>query len=429
MSSHQIFVRQNRLVLSDGKHELSYSLEEAQSLIEGLEQGVVFLIEQAQNTPQDLVPLQNKLQQAQKRWEPVGNDQNLQTALQLAIDGDSALGIHSLILVFGEESAFDAISRCWDLDDLGWASMKEVLPKELCSGLLGMTAFAPEDHALYDMWHGGSFDHILLPSIEDLHVKDVPESIYERILYILTQEIYLPPRNFLMGQEGPESWDFEGPIHEVELQKPMYAMIFPVTQILYAHAFDENISDEQKYPSHFQGASRPVEQISWLDVIHFCNRLSRQQEFDPCYEIQNDQVVWNQQANGYRLPTEAEWEYLAKDNQEEQKYSGSNDPEEVAWFFKNAENQSHCVGQKYPNTFGMYDMSGNVWEWCWDGYMSRYDAKKQIDPIGSDASLRVLRGGGFESDQESIRVTMRGRFEKDYTWKCLGFRLVRNGEN
>ena len=72
-------------------------------------------------------------------------------------------------------------------------------------------------------------------------------------------------------------------------------------------------------------------------------------------------------------------------------------------------------------------MCGNVWEWCWDGYASSYEAKIQIDPVGTNSTKKVLRGGGFESAQESIRITMRGRFEKEYTWKCLGFRLVRNG--
>ena len=108
-------------------------------------------------------------------------------------------------------------------------------------------------------------------------------------------------------------------------------------------------------------------------------------------------------------------------------FAGNSDPQHTAWFLKNSEEQTHCVGQKSPNGLGLYDMCGNVWEWCWDGYTSKYPSHTQIDPIGSTDSKRVLRGGGFESNKESIRVTMRGRFEKDYTWKCLGIRLVRNG--
>lgn len=426
MAIHQVFIRKNRLVLSNGKNEISYRLEEIDSLLEGIQEIYTNLQANSKIIVEQILPLQTNLQEAQKRWESVGSDEHLQTALELALEGNWEVGLQTLTLIFGEEAAFDAISRCWELDDLGWATQIDGLPQELLCGLLGMTACAPAEHPLQNLWSVGSFDDLLLGSIENIPVSQVPSSLYTRVLHLLTQEIYLPPTTFAMGQEGPDAWNFEGPIHDVVLQRPIYAMIFPVTQILYTNPFESEIATHIKEPSFFSGATRPVECVSWLDAIHFCNLLSQQQNLQPCYEIHDTDVIWNQEANGYRLPTEAEWECLAKGNQD-LKYAGSDTPQQTAWFLQNAEDRTHCVGTKQPNNFGIYDMCGNVWEWCWDGYASSYEAKTQIDPVGTNSTKKVLRGGGFESAQESIRITMRGRFEKEYTWKCLGFRLVRNG--
>jgi formylglycine-generating enzyme required for sulfatase activity len=426
MAFHQVFIRQNRLIISNGECEISYAFDEVQHLIEALQKNAEQLEQKNKKLQTHIEPLQDQLQTTQKKWDPVGSDDHLQTALQLAIEGSWEVGLQSLILVFGEQSAFDAISRCWNLDDLGWASMKEGLHEDLLFGLLGMTACAPKDHVLLSIWNAGSFDQLLLTSLKNIAIPDIPTSIYPRVLHLLTQEIYLPPTTFMMGQEGSDAWGFEGPIHEVVLKRPIYAMIFPVTQMLFANAFDDSTPIQTQQPSFFVGATKPVEKVSWLDAIHFCNLLNRQQGWEECYEIQGKNVVWNREANGYRLPTEAEWECLARGNQP-LPFAGNDDPQHTAWFLKNSEEQTHCVGQKQPNALGLYDMCGNVWEWCWDGYTSKYPSHTQIDPIGSTESKRVLRGGGFESNKESIRVTMRGRFEKDYTWKCLGLRLVRNG--
>ncbi len=426
MTFHQVFIRKNRLILSNGTNEISYTLEEIDSLIEAIQEMYTKLEANSKIISDQILPLQEELQKAQKRWDSVGSDEHLRTALELALEGNWEVGLQSLTLIFGEQAAFDAISRCWKLDDLGWASQIEGLPKKLLCGSLGMTACAPADHPLQNLWSVGSFDDILLDSLEYISISHIPSSVYTRLLHLLTQEIYLPPTTFKMGQEGTDAWSFEGPIHDVVLQRPIYAMIFPVTQILYANPFEKEVSTHIKDPSFFSGATRPVECVSWLDAIQFCNLLSQQQNLQPCYEINDTDVMWNKEANGYRLPTESEWECLARGNQN-LKYAGSDTPRDTAWFSENSEDRTHCVGKKRPNNFGLYDMCGNVWEWCWDGYASAYEEKTQVDPIGTDSTKKVLRGGGFESAQESIRITMRGRFEKEYTWKCLGLRLVRNG--
>ena len=110
-------------------------------------------------------------------------------------------------------------------------------------------------------------------------------------------------------------------------------------------------------------------------------------------------------------------------------FSGSHDADEVAWFASNARGRTHGVGLKSPNLLGMYDLSGNVWEWCWDGYSAQFYSKEEceLDPRGEMDSLeRVCRGGGFSSEKESLRLKIRGRFPMEHRWNGLGFRLVRS---
>ncbi|MDD3535783.1 MAG: SUMF1/EgtB/PvdO family nonheme iron enzyme [Candidatus Cloacimonetes bacterium] len=183
-------------------------------------------------------------------------------------------------------------------------------------------------------------------------------------------------------------------------------------------------------PSHFGGnPERPVEQVSWYNAIEYCNRRSIIEELTPCYSYgtyganpDNWPAGWNTNrnnhinvncdwtANGYRLPTEMEWMYAAKGGNRSQgyTYSGSNDVNAVARYDSNSGNTTHVVGSKLPNELGIYDMSGNVWEWCWDIWSNSYPSGSQTDPHGAaSGSYRVLRGGDWNFYARFCTVSMR----------------------
>jgi len=182
---------------------------------------------------------------------------------------------------------------------------------------------------------------------------------------------------------------------------------------------------------------KPVVQVSWVDTLVFCNRLSEMTGRDcvywigdvPLTESNREQdlalIECKFEANGYRLPTEAEWECAAKAFQPFQ-YSGSEDVSAVAWSAQDKVERLPTVGLKRPNALGMYDMSGLVWEWCHDAYDSDfYERAPQQNPIHSSVqSERVCRGGSYTGDAMNARVTLRGRAKHWETWSTLGFRIV-----
>ena len=169
----------------------------------------------------------------------------------------------------------------------------------------------------------------------------------------------------------------------------------------------------------------PVIEITWYGAAAFCNYFSEREGLAPVYDLSDWTANWN--ANGYRLPTEAEWEYAARGGNQSQgyKYSGSDNPDDVAWYYNNSGSSTHTVGTKQANELGLYDMSGNVWEWCWDWY-GAYSSDSQTDPKGPDSgSYRVERGGSWHFHSEFVRVAVRG---VDYTSDSrydVGFRLLR----
>jgi len=179
---------------------------------------------------------------------------------------------------------------------------------------------------------------------------------------------------------------------------------YPVTQDLWERVMGDN-------PSHFKGSSRPVEQVSWFDCVDFCNKLSEKEGLEKAYTINGKEVECTFSSEGYRLPTEEEWVFAAKANQDFE-YSGSDNIDEVAWYGEDRETGStHGVGQKKANGFGLYDMSGNVWEWCWAWFEKGRD--------------RGGRGGSWSGDARVARLSGRYWFFPSLRRNYRGFRLSR----
>jgi formylglycine-generating enzyme required for sulfatase activity len=178
-----------------------------------------------------------------------------------------------------------------------------------------------------------------------------------------------------------------------------------------------------------KGDDYPVYKVTWYDAVRYCNKLSVMEGLEPAYTIGNGDtppVTCDLKKNGYRLPTEAEWEYAARGG-ENYKYSGSNDYKEVAWFSGNSNGTTHPVGLKKQNGYGLYDMSGNVWEWCWDWFEYDYSgAGDKKDPTGpASGSYRVNRGGCWDRDEGDGVAFRRDDLPTYKSSSTVGFRIVR----
>ncbi|MBI9103754.1 MAG: SUMF1/EgtB/PvdO family nonheme iron enzyme [Spirochaetales bacterium] len=245
----------------------------------------------------------------------------------------------------------------------------------------------------------------------------------EEIMLTLTLENAMPPFIFVDGgtfQMGSTSGDSdEKPVHSVTVGDFMIGQ-YEVTQKLYRDVVGSNPSDINRGI----GDNYPVNMVSWNDAISFCNKLSEREGFEPVYRINGSNVTCDWSKNGYRLPTEAEWEFAARGGNDSQgyTYAGSSSSYIVAWF---SGIETHPVGGKSANELGIYDMSGNVWEWCWDWRGRRYESGSQRDPHGaSSGSQRVFRGGGWFDSYTYSRSTNRGGDVPRSRGYDLGFRLV-----
>ena len=203
-----------------------------------------------------------------------------------------------------------------------------------------------------------------------------------------------------------------------------YISKFPVTQRLYLDIMGNN-------PSNHIDMDAPVEMVTWLEAITFCNQLSLYDKLTPCYSTLASKVQFNLNSNGYRLPTEMEWEFAAKGgvNSNGFLYSGSNVIDEVAWYKNNSHGSSQPVGQKKPNELGVYDMSGNVWEWCWDTYFEKSNETRNEISSPTSGITKVYRGGSYLDFDYACTVTTRGHRPPNIKQSDIGFRIARSASN
>ena len=254
------------------------------------------------------------------------------------------------------------------------------------------------------------------------------------------------------GKYKPSFADEEKEVCNLEVCK------YPTTQEMWLEIYKNN-------PSYFKGDKRPVEKVSWWNAIRFCNEMSKKYKLEPVYNITYDDfdkevLKINQigespaepdkadfrKTEGFRLPTEVEWEWFARggevaiqDGTFDKKYSGSDNPDKVAWYEDNSEKQTHSVGTKNPNQLGLYDCSGNVWEWCYDiknSYFWEKAPKETLYYYGNilDRGNRITRGGSWKDHTKkgyggSFDINTREIYicngESTYGYYNIGFRIVR----
>jgi formylglycine-generating enzyme required for sulfatase activity len=174
----------------------------------------------------------------------------------------------------------------------------------------------------------------------------------------------------------------------------------------------------------------PMTNISWTDAIKYCNWLSKVNNLKPAYSKKDEKYICDFSADGYRLPSEAEWEYAAKGGNKSQNfaYSGSNDLEMIAWYANNSRKSPQEIGTKLANELGIHDMSGNVWEWCWNYYSPIYHLVERRDnPVGPDrGDKRSVRGGSWDSSKlDYLKPTNQLSWNPTATNEFFGLRIVR----
>jgi formylglycine-generating enzyme required for sulfatase activity len=233
----------------------------------------------------------------------------------------------------------------------------------------------------------------------------------------------LPGGVYEMGSPEDEDGHYprESPVHQVRVSA-FECMRYPVTRRLY-------LAVVGKDPGWPEGSAddRPVNNVSWEDAVRFCNRWSELEGLEPCYEIREAAIIERRAAGGYRLPTEAEWEYACRAGTRTRWSFGDDEAalDRHAWYEANAEGEPQPVGCKEPNPWGLHDMHGNVWEWVgdWDG---PYGAEPQVDPVGpGEGEARLLRGGAFGVSPRVLRSAVRGWGEPTGRDWIIGFRCVR----
>ena len=255
---------------------------------------------------------------------------------------------------------------------------------------------------------------------------------YKKPTVVVGEILLVEGGTFTMGDEFGDLPDGCRPVHEVTLTYDFWLGKYEVTFDEY-DTFCEATGRSKTSDLGWGRGSRPVIFVSWWDAVAYCNWLSEKEDLPKAYDDEGNLLDASGNVTtditkvvGFRLPTEAEWEYAARGGKHHSpyKYSGSDNIEKVAWYFFNSGVVSHEVGQKLPNALGIYDMSGNVREWCSDFY-EPYSDSAQTNPYNNSGSRRVARGGDCNSYAVGIRVDHRQSYSPNSCYGVIGFRIAR----
>jgi formylglycine-generating enzyme len=348
--------------------------------------------------------------EASKRWKEIrwllftGSQSNLDQALYEMRRGDW----------------HDAVCSLLELDGLEQAGFSSHLPghgRQIASmGVLAMASQSPTGHILQELLAIGGLDRMLVTSVSSLNWSVVPEWIQERLIVTLSSMVTVDEGVYGIGNPGSAALADE---RRLDVSLSDYEIgVYPVSQALYEMVLEKN-------PSSFAGASNPVDFVNWREAVRFCNALSEKVGLEPAYVLDRNKTEWNTYSNGYRLLTEAEWEVAAR-SERGHGYSGSDDIQEVGWSVESECTGTKCVGTKNPNAWGVFDMSGNVFEWVWDWY-GPYPETAVHDPSGPETGeRRVRRGGSWMSVARGCEVWYRSDRSPGYRSENTGFRIGRS---
>lgn len=341
----------------------------------------------------------------------------------------------TIVMKIGDDEASIYLSEDSDFADVSGGRMKTY--EKIISTMEEADAFIKEIVSRHGYSTCRKFSdliakHLAAEEVEVEEVKKAPEEAGAENKKELKMEkendmVLVEGGTFQMGGNDYVAHDIEKPVHTVTVSS-FYMSKYPVTQAEYQAVMGNN-------PSHFKGDQRPVDSVSWYEAVEYCNKRSEKEGLTPCYTIDGDDgddVTCNWEANGYRLPTEAEWEYAARGGKHNSpyKYSGSDNIDEVAWYRENSRSETHEVGKKKANVLGIHDMNGNVEEWCWDWFDEDYYSNSpENNPLGPASSgYRVLRGGTRNDYGCGCRNSKRASFRPGGRVRDWGFRVVRGGE-
>jgi sulfatase modifying factor 1 len=349
--------------------------------------------------------LRTRIEKAQQRWNTTSS-----TLLKYRWKKMVALGISDFMLSELQENAslfIDAACHWINIDEYGKAFFVEDINRVerdvYAVLLLCIAQKSPRDHILQYLLNFGGFDTLLLQSLGGMALQLSPPWIQERIIDLLAKTYVVDDGVFVESEE----------IIELE---PFEVGVYSVTQALYELIVEQN-------PSRFYGLSLPVDSVSWLDAVQFCNHFSERVGLEKTYKIHEHGASWMKERNGYRLLSEVEWMVAARGGMETS-FAGSDSWEEVA----------HCgsidftdgtrnVANGKPNSWGLFDCSGHVFEWCWD----RFQLSNTLVMYGPNQGVtRVRKGGGWNSDPKACLLSYRSNRRPAYRASNTGFRIARS---